>query len=159
MQSDFSIDVLQQKAQSVQEQRHRLLVIVMPHDEDDYERLHQLAIQAEWPQLNLSLELGRRLLGLNVQRRAIKARPFLEDVIDGLDREYVFLTDLEVLFEPSLDQDPLRLLQSLSRNRTIIAAWRGAIDNDHLVYAEPGHPEYQRYPTGELTYHEWKEDE
>lgn len=156
MASHFPLDSLLQKARSLQAQRHHLLLITIPHDVDADEYLRELSDQAEWPQLNVSFELSRRLLGLNTQRRAIKARPLLEDIIDEIGSEYVLLTDLEVLFETSLDQDPLRLLQSLSRNRTIIAVWHGAIDNGRLIYAEPGHPEYQRYPAEELTYYEWR---
>ena len=46
-----------------------------------------------------------------------------------------------------LAQDPLKLLQSLSRNRTVVAAWPGNFDGVSLTYAEPGHPEARRYPT------------
>ncbi|MBU0482850.1 MAG: BREX-3 system P-loop-containing protein BrxF, partial [Proteobacteria bacterium] len=43
-------------------------------------------------------------------------------------------------------QDPLRLLQGLSRNKTVVASWNGAIIDGFLTYAEPAHPEYRRYP-------------
>jgi hypothetical protein len=53
---------------------------------------------------------------------------------------------IEVLFDVSLKQDPLRLLQGLSRNKTVVAAWSGSIDGEHMVYATPDHSEYKRYP-------------
>jgi hypothetical protein len=55
------------------------------------------------------------------------------------------LDNIEMLFHPDLHQDPLRLLQSLSRNRTIIAAWRGRCSERALIYAAPEHPEYRRF--------------
>jgi hypothetical protein len=57
----------------------------------------------------------------------------------------VMLDNIELLFAPELEQDPLRLLQRLSRNLTIVAAWPGTVDGGCLTYAEPGHPETRRY--------------
>jgi len=46
----------------------------------------------------------------------------------------------------SLKQDPLRLLQGLSRNKTVVVAWNGSIDRGEIVYGAPQHPEYRQYP-------------
>ena len=50
-----------------------------------------------------------------------------------------------MLFDSTLKQDPLRLLQHASRNRTVVAAWTGTFANGYLSYAAPDHPEYRRY--------------
>jgi hypothetical protein len=55
------------------------------------------------------------------------------------------LDNLELLFDQDLMQDPLRLLQGLSRNRTLLASWNGTFSVGRLGYAEPGHPEYRAY--------------
>jgi len=44
-----------------------------------------------------------------------------------------------------LKQDPLKLLQILSRNHTVISTWNGTFVNSKLTYAEPGHSEYISY--------------
>ena len=61
-----------------------------------------------------------------------------------------FWTTSKSLFDVALKQDPLRLLQGLSRNRTVVATWSGSIEDGHLVYAGPHHPEYRRYAVGDL---------
>ena len=53
---------------------------------------------------------------------------------------------LEILFDTSLQLDPLRCLQKLARNCTIVALWSGNVENNHLIYAEREHPEYKIYP-------------
>ena len=58
----------------------------------------------------------------------------------------VLLDNIEILFDVHLKQDPLRLLQGLSRNKTVVAAWNGSIVDGHMTYAVPDHPEYRRYP-------------
>ena len=56
----------------------------------------------------------------------------------------------ELLFDRSLQQDPLRLLQGVSRNRQIVAAWDGSLEEGKLLYAEPGHAEYRQYPVNDF---------
>lgn len=51
----------------------------------------------------------------------------------------------EILFDITLRQNPLQLLKNLSRNRTVVAAWNGSVENGYLTYAAPRHPEYRRY--------------
>ena len=63
------------------------------------------------------------------------------------EADVVLLDNIEVLFDVALKQDPLRLLQGLSRNKTVVAAWSGSVNADHLIYSTPGHPEYRRYAT------------
>ncbi|MCL4079017.1 BREX-3 system P-loop-containing protein BrxF [Coriobacteriia bacterium Es71-Z0120] len=52
----------------------------------------------------------------------------------------------------ALQQDPLRLLQGLPRNKTVVAAWNGTIVDGYLTYAGPSHPEYRRYPIRDLEF-------
>jgi hypothetical protein len=32
----------------------------------------------------------------------------------------------------------------------VVAAWNGTIEQGYLIYAMPDHPEYRRYPAGDL---------
>ena len=59
--------------------------------------------------------------------------------------DLVVLDNIEILFDAALRQDPLRLLQGVSRNRTIVAAWNGTLENGYLIYAASEHPEHRRY--------------
>ena len=89
------------------------------------------------------------MLEFTQRKRALRAAGILSDIVDNAAADVVLLDNIEVLFSPELQQDPLRLLQRLSRNRTIVAAWPGVLDGEHLLYAEPSHPEHRRYPKPE----------
>ncbi len=104
--------------------------------------LSELAAQHSWPRLNVNLRLSERLLELTHRQRATRVAGILEE-----KSEVVLLDNIELLFAEELAQDPLRLLQSLSRNRAIVAAWPGGFDGACLTYAEPGYPEARRYQT------------
>ena len=97
------------------------------------------------PVVNLNPELSRRLLDRSARERALAVPRLLDEVI-GRGRPLVLLDNTELLFEPFLQLDPLALLQGASRDRTLVAAWNGAAGDRHLTCAEPGHPEYRRYP-------------
>ncbi len=60
--------------------------------------------------------------------------------------DVVLLDNIELLFDIALRQNPLGLLQRLSRRRTVVATWNGSMEDGDIVHAEPGHPEYRRYP-------------
>jgi len=107
--------------------------------------LIELAAKHKWPRVNVNLGLSEKLLELTHRQRAVRIAGILDDTVRDENSSVVLLDNIELLFAAELAQDPLKLLQSLSRNRTIIAAWPGNFDGAALTYAEPGHPEARRY--------------
>ena len=128
---------------------HRLILVAGPGRSGKTAALQAVAQATGAPLLNLNLALSRRLLDLSARQRALAAPRLLDDLV-GRDRPLVLLDNTELLFEPNLRLDPLALLQSAARNRTLVAAWNGAVDARYLTCAEPGHPEHRRYPRGGL---------
>ena len=100
--------------------------------------------------INVNLELARRMLELTERQRKIQLQQLLRDIVVKGGQEVVLLDNTEIIFDIALAQHPLRLLQNLSRNKTVVAAWNGTINNDYLMYADPSHPEFRRYPMRDL---------
>jgi hypothetical protein len=125
---------------------YRLIIVVMPAGFGKTVALQEVHESTDAPLINVNLELSRRMLDLTARQRALHLPRLLSELVNATQADVVLLDNIEVLFDVSLKQDPLRLLQGLSRNRTIVAAWSGAIDREHMVYATPDHPEYKRYP-------------
>ncbi len=128
---------------------YRLIVVVAPPDSGKTRALREVAAQAGGLYINVGLELSRRLVALTERDRARSVQRLL-DAIVGRTAALVLLDHLEVLFDVSLKIDPLVMLQRLSRQRTIVAAWSGRVEEQHLIYAVPDHPEYRRYPCKDL---------
>lgn len=124
---------------------HRLILVTGPASTG-----RDIAEYLGLRRVNVSMELGERLLGLSARRRPLQAGRLLEEIVGGEGEEMVLLDHLEILFEQSLRQDPLRLLQGISRSRTIVAVWSGVLEDGSLTYAVPGHPEHRRYPVTDL---------
>ena len=69
--------------------------------------------------------------------------PILRDEIDQVGRTATILANLGILFDRSLSLRPLKILQELAKDRTIVAIWQGQVVGGKLIYAEPNHPEYR----------------
>ncbi len=123
---------------------HRLILVAAPSGSGKTEALRQVAARTGARLVNLNLELSRRMLDLTERQRALRLSDLLDEVV-GRDDPLVLLDNIEILFDVSFEQDPLRLLQGVSRNRTLVAAWNGRLENGYLSYAAPEHPEYRRY--------------
>lgn len=108
--------------------------------------LRQLSEEHRFPLVNVNRELSRRLLDLTERQRTLRLPRLLHEIVDEAHADVILLDNLEVLFDVALKQDPLRLLQGLSRGRTLVASWNGAHDGRYMTYATPEHPEYRRYP-------------
>jgi hypothetical protein len=85
------------------------------------------------------------MLELTHSQRARQVERLFKDVIASAQGDVVLLDNLEILFDPSLEVEPLRLLQVVSRTCTLVATWNGQYRHETLTYAEPGHPEYARF--------------
>jgi hypothetical protein len=126
---------------------YKLVLAVGPARTGKTAMLTDLAAHHSWPRLNVNLRLSERLLELTHRQRATRVASILDDMVRAEKSDVVLLDNIELLFAEELAQDPLRLLQTLSRNRAIVAAWPGGFDGACLTYAEPGHPEARRYHT------------
>ena len=125
---------------------HRLLLVVAPAGAGKTAALQEVRDRTGAPLVNVNLELSRRMLELTKRRRALQLPILLREIVGNEGHDVILLDNIEVIFDVALKHDPLRLLQGLSRNKTVVAAWDGAIVENALTYAAPGHPEYRHYP-------------
>ena len=125
---------------------HRLVLVVGSEASEKTSALKDVAERIDAPLINVSLELSRRLLDLTERQRRIRVPPLLGGIVAETAGDVVLLDNVELLFDIALRQNPLGLLQRLSRRRTVVATWNGSMEDGHLHYAVPGHPEYRRYP-------------
>ena len=125
---------------------YRLLLVVAPAGAGKTTALQDVRDRTGAPLVNVNLALSRRMLELTGRQRALQLPRILREIVDKNGDEVILLDNIEVLFDIGLKQDPLRLLQGISRNKTIVVAWNGSVANGFLTYATPDHPEYRRYP-------------
>lgn len=139
-------DQIIRQSKQVADLYHRLVLAVAPAAAGKTAALKDVRDRISAPLVNINLELSRRMLELTERQRALQLPQILRKIVNMGSGENILLDNIEIIFDVGLKQDPLRLLQGLSRNKTVIAAWNGTIVEDSLTYAVPGHPECWRYP-------------
>ena len=125
---------------------HRLVLLVGAAGTGKTAALREAAGRIGAPLVNVNLELSRSMLDLTERQRPLQVRRLLEGIVAERGSGVVLLDNIEILFDAALRQHPLRLLQDLSRSRTVAAAWSGSVEGNHVRHAAAGHPEYRRYP-------------
>lgn len=135
---------IKQSLQAAEGLYHRLVLLVGKIDSGKTRVLQDVADAFGTSIINVNLALSIQLLELTAKQRFLRLPGILDQITDKAQSPVV-LDNLEILFSEVLQQDPLRLLQGLSRNRAVVASWNGTSFGGRLVYAEPGHPEYRSY--------------
>ena len=135
-----------QRIDQAAELYHRLVILVAPAGAGKTAALREVHERTAAPLINVNLELSRHMLDLTERQRTLQLPLLLSQITNASQTNVILLDNIEVLFDVAIRQDPLRLLEGISRNMTVVAAWSGAIDGGYLFYAKPDHPEYKRYP-------------
>lgn len=138
------------KINQAHELYHRLVLVVGPSGAGKTSLFQEVSKRSGFGYMNLNLELSRALLELTERQRILKLPLLVDEIIGKMGAQVILMDNIEILFEVSLKQDPLRLLQHISRNLTLTAAWNGTVAGGNLTYAAPNHPEYRRYPAHDL---------
>jgi hypothetical protein len=108
--------------------------------------LHALAKKKNVAPLNIGAELGRRLAGMPQRQRHLQTTTILRELVDQhATGDLLLLDNIELLFDRSLQLDPLELLKRHAHAKRVVAVWPGELRGGRLTYAEMGHPEYQDY--------------
>jgi predicted ATPase len=96
--------------------------------------------------LNIGSALGSRLAAIPQKQRPLQTNTILRQLADQhAVGDLVLLDNIELLFDRTLQLDPLDLLKRHAHARRVVAVWPGELRNGRLIYAEMGHPEHQDY--------------
>jgi ABC-type uncharacterized transport system ATPase component len=143
-------DKIMRNVKQLDEFYHRLMLVVAPSGAGKTAALRDVRDRTGAPLVNVNLEISRLMLDLTLRQRALQLPRLLQEIVEKDAGKITLLDNIELLFDVGLKQDPLRLLQGLSRNKTVVASWNGAIVDGFMTYAEPAHLEFRRYPVHDL---------
>lgn len=145
------IEKLEKLVEDITSLNSKLVLLIAPPRSGKSDLLAQLSERRDAPVLNVGAALGRRLLAVPSTRRHLQAADLLKDMADQTAHHGLLLLDnIELLFDRTLQLNPLDLLKRHAHARRVIAVWPGELRGNRLTYAETGHPEHQDYGIGGL---------
>lgn len=137
---------LEQLIAEIDDLNSKLILLVGPSRSGKTHLLRQLGAKLKIESFNIGPELARRLAASPNSKRGLSAGELLRQIADKERTEDPLLLDnLELLFEPSLQINPLDLVRRLAHSKRVVAVWPGELRGDRLVYADMSHPEYRDY--------------
>ncbi|MBA3945734.1 MAG: BREX-3 system P-loop-containing protein BrxF [Herpetosiphonaceae bacterium] len=110
----------------------------------------QLKAQYGWPEFHLGRTVSEQLLTVSKDRRSGATYGLITDALRQRQPGPIICTAIDLLFEPALALDPLRLLRDASRVAPMIVTWPGRFANNVLTYAEPAHAYYRSWSQPDL---------
>lgn len=92
-------------------------------------------------EININLIVSEELIDVPKNRYSFNVLNIIQNQLGDKQTVYLF-EHIDILFDPSLQINPVRLFENLSKENKIIVNWPGIYKNGTLIYAEYGHPEY-----------------
>lgn len=143
------MEIQERIRKSIEDARHlyqKLILLVGKSGSGKTGILKKISNEFAVPIINVNLEISSRLMDVPVEKRASILSRMFSSLLNETGSDLVLLDNMEILFDKSLQQNPLSLLQNNAKNRVVIAAWSGTVENQRLTYARPEHHEFKAYP-------------
>lgn len=87
--------------------------------------------------------LSNYLITQEETRYSLVISKWLEDVLREKAPGPIICSDIDILFRPALDLDPLFIFRQISRFTSLIVLWPGSFKDGILSYAVPEHKHYR----------------
>jgi hypothetical protein len=97
------------------------------------------------PVIALNKELSKLLIRKPQADYSREIIDWISQRIKEIEEDPFLLTDIDILFEPSLKLDPLVIFKQASRNKKLLVLWPGEFRNNKLSYAIPEHAHYRTW--------------
>ena len=95
--------------------------------------------------LNVSKELSASLMSASACERSRFSQKWLNDSLISFHTSPVLCTCPDLLFDPSLEIDPLALFRQAARIIRLIVLWPGEYTANNLSYAIPEHHHFRAW--------------
>jgi hypothetical protein len=95
--------------------------------------------------LNIGRDLGNFLLDVPQSERTRAIRHWFEKKVDTCDRPLLVCFNIDFLFLPVLNLDPLTMFRQAARRIKLVVVWPGDFTERTLSYAVPSHKHYRTW--------------
>jgi len=112
--------------------------------------------QAGYVSAEIGLELSKLLMSVPMNERSRFTEKWVLEYLNSLQPGPVICVHSDLLFEPTLNIDPLALFRLAARITQLVILWLGDFTNDVLFYATPAHQHYRAWRILDFATHQPK---
>ncbi|GAE27479.1 hypothetical protein JCM9140_3627 [Halalkalibacter wakoensis JCM 9140] len=132
------LTILQSEIDALESRWYKLIFYAVKRTDN----VEYLSKKFDIPYVNVNLVLSEKLKDLSKAKYPLYVEDILSDYFQQVNSEWFWLGNIEILFDKQLHINPVRLLENQSKRYKLIVSWPGVLEENKLIYAEPGHPEY-----------------
>jgi predicted HTH domain antitoxin len=120
---------------------YKLLLIVGTYQSGKTVSLKKYAEKLHCSIRNLNYEISKKMIDIPPDERDIH----IDSVIGGLipdNNQPLIIDNIEILFSPDFQTNPLQILKRISRTHVVISSWPGSYSDGRLVHGDINDDEY-----------------
>jgi hypothetical protein len=125
--------------------KSNLIIGVNPNNEKILKFADWAKTEYSLTAISLNKEISKVLIGKPTAKFSRIIIDWLTAKSEVMNENPVLITEINILFEPSFELDPLTLFKMVSRNNSLIVMWPGEYKNNFLIYAIPEHAHYRTW--------------
>lgn len=116
--------------------------------------LADLATHHPFPRIDVAQLIAPVLIPLPITAYGATAVSTLRTAVQNQTASTLLLSQIDILFEPALQLDPLTLIKTIARQSgtRLIVAWPGSVAGGKLAYATPDHGRYRIWQRPEINF-------
>lgn len=123
----------------------KLLILIGGPGSGKSKLIRELTFQDGWKICEARELFDDEFLEIPRADRPDKAIALVSAAIHRLNARVVMIDNVEFLFAPILNLDPVAMLRKLSRECPIIVSWRGSLEGNTLYFEHNGDPKYAKF--------------
>ena len=127
------------------ESRAPLVLLVHPSIARLSQEAEALHKAQGWPVVSLGRTVAEEISTVLPRERSRAAERAAYTALDQSGPGPIICVDIDLLFEPGLQIDPLLLFRQASRTKHLVVAWPGSFNGLVLSYAVPEHGHYRTW--------------
>lgn len=113
------------------------------------DKVRERILPLDFPEINVSESLSAQLISIPVMERGKAAQDWLMNVSVENANVPLLLTNVDLLFHPSLCIDSFELIRKFSRLQRSVFLWPGDYHENVLSYAIPAHHHFRIWKIAE----------
>jgi hypothetical protein len=129
------------KISDIDNRYYKILLIAGTHGSGKTTTLKKFAGKLQNSIINLNYEISKKMMDIPRNEWNNHIDSVINEILPDVNQP-VIIDNIEILFSPEFQADPLQILKRLSRTRLVIASWPGSFSNGQLTHGSLNDEEY-----------------